>query len=222
MRGLIGGYRGFRARFWSDAIEPVAETTEYNTPVPEMLTSQKPFTFPPSTTSAAVKSTKDVFPLPFGFVTEKTSLTNDCSHPTAIPHTVLSTTTSVPELPGRGGGECGCGSWSEWVGECSQPCGGCGHKVRTRQCRRINCRNEEKRPCNFTACPSGTNFLINNGEFHILWRGCCVGLFRSGNECTALETDQNPFLKIISALFSNQDSAHNRTDIPMKIPRGEH
>ncbi|EYC38708.1 hypothetical protein Y032_0700g1636 [Ancylostoma ceylanicum] len=118
--------------------------------------------------------------------------------------------------------ECGCGSWSEWVGECSQPCGGCGHRVRTRQCRRSNCRNEEKRPCNFAACPSGTNFLINNGEFHILWRGCCVGLFRSDNECTALETDQNPFFKIISALFSNQDSAHNRTDIPMKIPRGEH
>ncbi|EPB72577.1 hypothetical protein ANCCEY_08321 [Ancylostoma ceylanicum] len=80
MRGLVGGYRGFRARFWSDAIEPVVETTEYNTPTPEILTSQGPFTLPPPTTSAAVKSTKDVFPLPSGFVAEKTPLTSGCCY----------------------------------------------------------------------------------------------------------------------------------------------
>ncbi|VDO39254.1 unnamed protein product [Haemonchus placei] len=137
-----------------------------------------------------------------------------------VTRTPLPETTETPPSSGPGG--CNCGDWSEWVGECSQQCGGCGHRVRTRQCQKKDCRNEDKRACNFGVCPTGTNFLINNGEFHILWRGCCVGLFRSGNECTALETEQNPFLKIISSLLNIQDAKNNSTEGPVKIRRGEH
>ncbi|CAD6185502.1 unnamed protein product [Caenorhabditis auriculariae] len=118
--------------------------------------------------------------------------------------------------------ECGCSDWSEWTGGCSQECGGCGHRLRTRECKKDSCRKNDKRPCNFKTCPEGTNFLINNAEFHILWRGCCVGLFRSGNECTALETDQNPFFKIINSLLSIQDPKSNSTLIQKRLMRGEH
>ncbi|VDK43351.1 unnamed protein product [Anisakis simplex] len=103
--------------------------------------------------------------------------------------------------------ECNCGQWSEWMGECSQECGGCGKRIRERFCASTQeCRTQDKRACNYGACPPGTNFLINNGEFHILWKGCCVGLFRSGEECSALEDSQNPFLRIISSLLSSEDA----------------
>ena len=46
--------------------------------------------------------------------------------------------------------------------------------------------------------------------------------FRAGTECSALETNQNPFLKIISSLLTAQDSKGNRTDKIEKINRGEH
>ncbi|KAF1745725.1 hypothetical protein GCK72_022172 [Caenorhabditis remanei] len=118
--------------------------------------------------------------------------------------------------------ECGCGAWSEWQGECSQQCGGCGHRLRKRECKKEACRKEEKRPCNFSACPDGTNFLINNSEFHILWRGCCVGLFRSGDQCSALETESNPFFKIINSLLNIQDAKKNETLIAKRMMRGEH
>ncbi|CAI2355593.1 unnamed protein product [Caenorhabditis sp. 36 PRJEB53466] len=118
--------------------------------------------------------------------------------------------------------ECGCGSWSEWQGECSQQCGGCGHRIRKRECKKEACRTNEKRPCNFGACPDGTNFLINNSEFHILWRGCCVGLFRSADQCTALETESNPFFKIINSLLNIHDAKSNDTLIAKRMMRGEH
>uniref|UniRef100_A0A1I8AMW9 Metalloendopeptidase n=1 Tax=Steinernema glaseri TaxID=37863 RepID=A0A1I8AMW9_9BILA len=110
--------------------------------------------------------------------------------------------------------DCRCQEWSEWQGSCSQECGGCGKRRRSRQCRKDDCQKEEKRACNFMACPPGTNFLINNGEFHILWKGCCVGLFRSGRSCSAWEDDgQNPFLKIITSLLSPADARRNSTAI---------
>lgn len=268
MRGYIGGYSGFRAKFWSDVPEPI-ETVTVPTPGPVQTTTDMPEISPLSK-----KTTKDVFPL---WTTPRTTLavavtttekvttttrtprtatnrpppartigrkwerhrttapSSSTESPllfTLLPATRLQSLTDPPvsqilrpettDAPSRGPGECQCGDWSEWMGECSQQCGGCGHRMRTRQCQKADCRNEEKRVCNFGVCPSGTNFLINNGEFHILWRGCCVGLFRSGNECSALETDTNPFLKIISSLLNIQDEKQNGTDIPVKIRRGEH
>uniref|UniRef100_A0AC35G067 Zinc metalloproteinase n=1 Tax=Panagrolaimus sp. PS1159 TaxID=55785 RepID=A0AC35G067_9BILA len=108
--------------------------------------------------------------------------------------------------------DCACGPWSIWQDTCSQQCGGCGKRTRRRECTSTdNCRTEDKRPCNFEACPTGTNFLINNGEFHILWKGCCVGLFRSQKgQCTALDEGENPFLRIISSLLTTQDSKKNK------------
>uniref|UniRef100_A0A1I7XQY3 CUB domain-containing protein n=1 Tax=Heterorhabditis bacteriophora TaxID=37862 RepID=A0A1I7XQY3_HETBA len=97
---------------------------------------------------------------------------------TVAPTFEIFATTQTPDVINLGI-ECGCNEWAEWVGVCSQQCGGCGHRRRTRVCQKDSCRKEEKRPCNFNVCPTGTNFLINNGEFHILWRGCCVGLFSS-------------------------------------------
>uniref|UniRef100_A0A1I8EB02 Metalloendopeptidase n=1 Tax=Wuchereria bancrofti TaxID=6293 RepID=A0A1I8EB02_WUCBA len=69
---------------------------------------------------------------------------------------------------------------------------------------------EEKRACAFNVCPYGTNFLINNGEFHILWKGCCVGLFQSGDMCSALDDGENPFLKFLETLLSVRDIQRSR------------
>lgn len=66
---------------------------------------------------------------------------------------------------------CECGEWSEWLSACSQECGGCGKRFKKRKCiPNEQCWTEDKRACNFKVCPHGTNFLINNGEFHILWK----------------------------------------------------
>ncbi|CAJ0575933.1 unnamed protein product, partial [Mesorhabditis spiculigera] len=116
---------------------------------------------------------------------------------------VVTTTASPTEVATAA--ECNCGEWSEWIGECSQVCGGCGSRQRTRQCAKEDCHDVDKRPCNFKACPEGTNFLINNGEFHILWRGCCVGMIRSQTECTALASGENPLFSIITSLLSSSD-----------------
>uniref|UniRef100_A0A914RTX4 Uncharacterized protein n=1 Tax=Parascaris equorum TaxID=6256 RepID=A0A914RTX4_PAREQ len=120
--------------------------------------------------------------------------------------TVSSTLFATTKAP-----HCDCGEWSEWTAPCSQECGGCGKRIRRRKCASDNCHDEDKRACNYHVCPPGTNFLINNGEFHILWKGCCVGLFRSGNECSALDDEQNPFLKILSSLLTSQDALKNET-----------
>ncbi|VDM09576.1 unnamed protein product [Wuchereria bancrofti] len=106
---------------------------------------------------------------------------------------------------------CECGEWTEWSGPCTQECGGCGKRFRTRQCSsNVECRTEEKRACAFNVCPYGTNFLINNGEFHILWKGCCVGLFQSGDMCSALDDGENPFLKFLETLLSVRDIQRSR------------
>ncbi|XGW32873.1 hypothetical protein V3C99_017409 [Haemonchus contortus] len=257
MRAFVGGYTGFRARFWSDVEEPIETTTSLPksiqtfTDLPEMKSTKDVFPLPvlttsPTTTESIITTTKKPATKPsivktIGPKWERLRTTTP-SPTTATPvpiftlfpatkqlsitdapvtRTPLPETTETPSSSGPGLG-CNCGDWSEWVGECSQQCGGCGHRVRTRQCQKEDCRNEDKRACNFGVCPTGTNFLINNGEFHILWRGCCVGLFRSGNECTALETEQNPFLKIISSLLNIQDAKNNSTEGPVKIRRGEH
>ncbi|KJH41743.1 CUB domain protein [Dictyocaulus viviparus] len=251
MKGSVGGYRGFRARFWSNTDEP--NTEEATTQQPPNVETRR-------------KTTKDIFPLSLEVVTEVTTessvisssvtkklqlstkqyqstvppkwerryttvtsllSTIDFSSVPTTKHNLVTNSFSRTRLPYSTDApmtleECRCGDWSEWMGECSQRCGGCGHRTRIRECRNTDCRNEEKRLCNFGVCPTGTNFLINNGEFHILWRGCCVGLFRSGDKCAALETERNPFLQIISSLLNIHDSKGNITSIPRRISRGEH
>ncbi|KAH7731979.1 Protein NAS-38 [Aphelenchoides avenae] len=115
---------------------------------------------------------------------------------------------------------CNCGLWSEWQGPCNQLCGGCGKRSRRRICQQENCQKEEKRTCNFNACPSGTNFLFNNGEFHVLWKGCCVGLFRADDVCSGLDSNQNTFLKIFTSLLSAMDHG-NSTTAAVEIPAGQ-
>uniref|UniRef100_A0A0N4VKC9 Zinc metalloproteinase n=1 Tax=Enterobius vermicularis TaxID=51028 RepID=A0A0N4VKC9_ENTVE len=109
------------------------------------------------------------------------------------------------------GENCICDEWGEWTSSCTQQCGGCGRRTRIRSCSSKDCRAEEKRACNFKACPPGINFLINNGEFHILWKGCCVGLFRSGMECSSLEDEENPLLTLLNAFLIPQDEKRNQT-----------
>ncbi|EFO22248.1 CUB domain-containing protein [Loa loa] len=117
---------------------------------------------------------------------------------------------TLPSFPVGIRNLCECGEWTEWTGPCTQECGGCGKRSRTRQCSpNVECRMAEKRACAFNVCPHGTNFLINNGEFHILWKGCCVGLFRSGDMCSALDDGQNPFLKFLETLLNMQDMQRN-------------
>lgn len=88
------------------------------------------------------------------------------------------------------------------------------------------CQIDEKRTCNFDACPEGTNFLINNAEFHIIWKGCCIGLFReqNGDRCGPIDSSSNAFIQIISSLFNARDSklnSKNSTDFEIsnsKVP----
>uniref|UniRef100_A0A8R1E2F0 Zinc metalloproteinase n=1 Tax=Caenorhabditis japonica TaxID=281687 RepID=A0A8R1E2F0_CAEJA len=194
-------------------------------------TTSTTVTSPPTTTTTTSPTTTTTSTQP-SFVTGEPSISTDSppiklfpflttEHPPINPLPGILPSTQSPDII-NSILECGCEPWSEWQGECSQQCGGCGHRKRQRECKKETCRKEEKRPCNFGACPEGTNFLINNSEFHILWRGCCVGLFRSGNECTALETETNPFFKIINSLLNIQDEKNNATLIERRRNRGEH
>ncbi|KRY47636.1 Signal peptidase complex catalytic subunit SEC11C [Trichinella britovi] len=73
---------------------------------------------------------------------------------------------------------CPCEQWSEWS-PCSQNCGGCGNTVRQRICHSgvgLYCPATQSRLCNLDQCV-GSKVILNNGEFHILFNGCCVGLF---------------------------------------------
>ncbi|KRY92198.1 Signal peptidase complex catalytic subunit SEC11C [Trichinella pseudospiralis] len=73
---------------------------------------------------------------------------------------------------------CPCEQWSEWS-PCSQNCGGCGNTVRQRICHSgigLSCPATQSRLCNLDQCV-GSKVILNNGEFHILFNGCCVGLF---------------------------------------------
>ncbi|KAI6240880.1 Zinc metalloproteinase [Aphelenchoides fujianensis] len=111
--------------------------------------------------------------------------------------------------------ECSCGPWSDWVNLCSQPCGGCGRRTRKRACRAESCRSEEKRGCNFAVCPAGTNILLNNGEFHFLINGCCVGLFESGGQCTGLDQKKDPLLEFFVKILRPEDVNNATRSIPI-------
>uniref|UniRef100_A0AC34RIY0 Zinc metalloproteinase n=2 Tax=Panagrolaimus sp. JU765 TaxID=591449 RepID=A0AC34RIY0_9BILA len=231
--------RGFKAKVWSDKS---AVTTPL--PLPVIITSKAvTTTHESSTTSKPVKMTEGMTttepPELFIITTAKKFWKPKSTTPAPTTTTIASTTTTSTELPVLTpiqpvvpvapivpitGDECACGPWSVWQDACTQQCGGCGKRTRRRQCSSTeNCRTEDKRPCNFDACPVGTNFLFNNGEFHILWKGCCVGLFRSQTgQCTALEDGDNPFLKIISSLLTPQDLKKNSSLTTIDSKFGEH
>jgi hypothetical protein len=111
--------------------------------------------------------------------------------------------------------ECACGPWSDWIGECTQNCGGCGRRVRKRACRDDTCRKEDKRPCNMQVCPPNVNFLINNGEFHLVINGCCIGLYASGNECGGLDAVDNPLLSLFYKILHPEDAQNRTRQIPV-------
>uniref|UniRef100_A0A7E4VRU7 Metalloendopeptidase n=1 Tax=Panagrellus redivivus TaxID=6233 RepID=A0A7E4VRU7_PANRE len=161
------------------------------------------------TTTTTVTTTTETTTTTTTTTTKPTTTTTTTEPPTTAPRPApIAPIMPIPPIvPVKGADDCACGPWSVWQDTCTQQCGGCGKRTRRRQCSSSdNCRTEDKRPCNFDACPTGTNFLFNNGEFHILWKGCCVGLFRNSNsQCTALDEGENPFFKIISSLLSAQD-----------------
>ncbi|CAJ0951760.1 unnamed protein product, partial [Mesorhabditis belari] len=217
MRGFGGAGRGFSAfaRLNSSMIKPIK--TSVITQPSFVIESTIATTTTPTTIGKTTQSLRQLFTLLPVTETTKTSHRPKIHHGNGLQERVrpfttritthgrtLATTTPSPDgnIPLT---ECDCGDWSDWMGECSQRCGGCGHKQRVRTCSKSTCRTTDQRPCNFKACPEGTNFMINNGEFHILWRGCCVGMFRSGGECAALEGGENPFLRILSSLLSPND-----------------
>ncbi|EGT43909.1 CBN-NAS-38 protein [Caenorhabditis brenneri] len=237
-----------------EVIPPVLTTTTlFGRLAKKMFFTRKPTTFPTTTSPATTTVTpvpstteKVTTTTPSSFITGETALTTESTTTEAfsILPTILPPINSlVGVLPSTQAPdiinsvlECGCSAWAEYQGECSQQCGGCGHRTRTRECKKEACRKVEKRPCEFNACPEGTNFLINNSEFHILWKGCCVGLFRylnaiqyrltvvfrSGEQCSPLETESNPFLKLISNLLNINDDKRNETLISRRLGRGEH
>ncbi|CAI4225614.1 unnamed protein product [Auanema sp. JU1783] len=222
---LLRGYERnsgiFSAQFWSNGNDEVEQltttqstttTSERTTPftprptVSSTLSTEFPINFrvSPSKGSRPHKITKEVLPftVPFSFLTTTKQIYENFTSTTPIPKQNVTEPSGILKSE-----ECECSEWSDWENTCNQECGGCGHRKRSRTCDGTNCRLMEKRPCNFKVCPSGTNFLINNGEFHILWRGCCVGLFRSGNECSAMETNSNSLITMLASLFDFKDEA---------------
>ncbi|GMT36674.1 hypothetical protein PFISCL1PPCAC_27971, partial [Pristionchus fissidentatus] len=221
MRGFGGSAKGFQAHFWTDAQEGnnVNTVNVHSTPrpslqlpsttplppLPPMITPllPLPFTLPPTTTTI--------------MTTERWRETSTTRMMTTPPPTPPmrplttpprpTTTTPMPEEKLIPVHDCGCKVWTEWEGQCTQQCGGCGSRQRKRVCMKDEtCQTTEKRPCNFDACPEGTNFLLNNGEVHLLWRGCCIGLFRQGESCGSLEANANPLLSFFSELLKTNDA----------------
>lgn len=115
--------------------------------------------------------------------------------PTAPPPlvpTIAPVTSSGGVTPTNPNG-CNCGEWSEWS-RCTQPCGGCGFIYRQRPCNKNDCYSKEKKHCNFQQCQQGTNILYNNGQFDLLFSGCCVGFFATNGQCGGLNQAVSQFL----------------------------
>ncbi|KAI6235360.1 Zinc metalloproteinase [Aphelenchoides besseyi] len=122
---------------------------------------------------------------------------------------ISTTTTEISSV------ECACGPWGPYS-DCNQQCGGCGHRSRKRACRSSeSCRNEEKRACNFDACPEGTNFIWNNGEFHFLFNRCCVGLIEHMGQCGALDQNKNSLLDLFVKLLRPEDAGNSTHRVPI-------
>ncbi|GMR60308.1 hypothetical protein PMAYCL1PPCAC_30503, partial [Pristionchus mayeri] len=216
MRGFGGSAKGFRARFWTDAADPNGNTLNLipstrlppplqltSTMVPPLPVSFTLPTIPPMVMTTTTTRSPET-------TTRSMLLLLTTASPPRPPPIITPATTTTPStteeklIPVH---DCGCDVWTEWQGKCSQQCGGCGSRQRKRVCiKDETCQTVEKRPCNFDACPEGTNFLLNNGEVHLLWRGCCIGLFRQGDSCAALEANSNPLLSIISELLKTNDA----------------
>ncbi|KAM3727040.1 Zinc metalloproteinase nas-38 [Dirofilaria immitis] len=226
-RGFGDAGNGFKAKIWSNVDDDIANTivttemAKISEKIPKLTVPiVKTITTPTITTTTAfmISPKKGNVTATRVAITTTPTTTITTTIAGTVPITVTNNTTPVvsetlPSLPVKIRnkiGACECGEWTEWTGPCSQECGGCGKRLRTRQCSSdTECRTEEKRACAFKVCPYGTNFLINNGEFHILWKGCCVGLFRSGDMCSALDDNENPFLKFLESLLNMQDSRKN-------------
>nr|CDQ04538.1 BMA-NAS-38, isoform a [Brugia malayi] len=223
-RGFGDAGNGFRAKVWSNVDYQIVNKTVSNkiSEIPEELLKLTIPTVVTTTIAIATTITTTTTATTTSTYARKLRITSIAI--TSIPANIITTTiagtvsipstiTTMPIVTDKNGNQhlCECGEWSEWSGPCTQECGGCGKRLRTRQCSSdVECRTEEKRACAFNVCPYGTNFLINNGEFHILWKGCCVGLFRSGDTCSALDDGENPFLKFLETLLSVQDIRRSR------------
>ncbi|KAI6201481.1 Zinc metalloproteinase [Aphelenchoides besseyi] len=132
--------------------------------------------------------------------------------PTFTERPTSETSTTTTEISSA---ECACGPWGPYS-DCNQQCGGCGHRSRKRACRSSeSCRNEEKRACNFDACPEGTNFIWNNGEFHFLFNRCCVGLIEHMGQCGALDQNKNSLLDLFVKFLRPEDAGNSTHRIPI-------
>uniref|UniRef100_A0A1I8BDC7 Zinc metalloproteinase n=1 Tax=Meloidogyne hapla TaxID=6305 RepID=A0A1I8BDC7_MELHA len=213
---------GFLAYIWSDlewekkpnSMErTTVGTTTFEINKEKEIASTEATIEPSSTTT----NTKENFEITTGLIKEIVYSSTTTTE-------LISTTTQINN-------NClNCNNWSNWE-DCTQICGGCGKIKRKRICKNTtNCQIEEKRICNKNACPVGTNFLFSNGEFHLLWKGCCFGLFPNKidsnlTECGPLENNENIFMKIISSLLISQDGRKNRSEYSNKMERirkGEH
>ncbi|VDK78636.1 unnamed protein product [Litomosoides sigmodontis] len=228
-RGFGDAGNGFKAKVWTNVDDETAKTIAA-TKMAGILERGMESTVPTvGATTLITSSTTTVtaFPHTKKLRKESTVVTTSALTTVALTTTITTTTAStmppmgttgsvtedyrqyrtLPSVPAKiDNSVCECAEWTEWTGSCTQECGGCGKRLRTRQCSSsTQCRTEDKRACAFSVCPHGTNFLINNGEFHMLWKGCCVGLFRSGDRCAAVDDGENPFLKFLATLFHVPD-----------------
>ncbi|ETN77218.1 CUB domain protein [Necator americanus] len=94
MREYVEGYRGFRAKFWSDVSEPILETTKYITSAIQTTpTSTRQATLP--ITTETPKTTEDLLAIP------KISFTDKTVEPThrwsEKPFTLTSTRRNTPK-----------------------------------------------------------------------------------------------------------------------------
>lgn len=68
-------------------------------------------------------------------------------------------------------------------------------------------------------CAPNINFLINNGEFHLLFNGCCIGLFANNNQCSGLDTKQDPLLNFFYKLLRPEDARNGtRNGTRSRVP----
>ena len=198
------GYKGFKARYWTDAPvnRPSATTQPATTTTTPTTTTTTPA--PVVTTPRTVRTTT----LPW-WMTRRTRRTRPtrATTTTTTPATIRTLDPTQGTTPSSGGvttdvnpagSGCTCSQWSLWS-DCSQACGGCGSIQRRRVCNKADCYDTEKRKCNFTPC-GDQRWLWANGEFFFLWDGCCVGMFRNQKtgECGGI---QNVFSEFISSFL---------------------
>uniref|UniRef100_A0A1I7UPV1 Metalloendopeptidase n=1 Tax=Caenorhabditis tropicalis TaxID=1561998 RepID=A0A1I7UPV1_9PELO len=121
---------------------PFTPPTTPTAPTTTVTTTQSTTTTQTTTTTISTTPTQPTF------VTGETEITTAGTAATLFP--TLSTLIPINPLAGvlpstqapdiiNSVLECGCGAWSEWQGDCSQECGGCGHRIRKRECKKEAC-----------------------------------------------------------------------------------